>query len=63
MCNEISSVRSYVGLQVRKPGACRRGVREKAGNSEKRPWQAGMSKGMKRLAGYVAAGGGDNWDL
>jgi hypothetical protein len=63
MCKAISDVRGYVGLQgeeARRLPARREG---KAGKSEKRRWQPGMSKGMKGLAGYVASGGRDNWDL
>ena len=63
MCKAISDVRGYVGLQAAEATRLRAGREGNAGKSEKHPWQAGMSKGMNGLAGYVAGGGRENWDL
>jgi hypothetical protein len=62
MSKGISDVRDCVGLQMRKLGICRRGVKEKAEKSEKYPWHPGMSKTINKLAGHVAGGGRENWD-
>jgi hypothetical protein len=63
MCKGISGVRGYVGVTSGIGGASRRGSSEKAGKSEKHPQQAGMSKEMNRLAGYVGRGRRDNRDF
>jgi hypothetical protein len=62
MSKGTSDVRNYVGLHLRKPGACPRGVKEKAGKSEKLRWHPGMSKAINKLSGDVTGGGRENWD-
>ncbi len=63
MSSLISDVRSYVPLQVTELGKSQRLSNEKAGKSEKRPWQPGMYQEMNSLAGYVDRGGRENWDF
>ena len=60
MCKGISEIRGYVGPEVGKASCPSAMHADKVGNGEKRPWQAGMSKLMNVLAGYVGRDGRDN---
>jgi hypothetical protein len=63
MCKGISGVRGSVGLQGEQGRQLAGSAWRESWKSEKRPWQPGMSKARKNVAGYVAGRGRGNWDL
>jgi hypothetical protein len=63
MSKGMSHVRSYVPLQATGASGYRQIPNEKARKTEKHQWYPGMSKGMNRLAGYMACRDRDNWDF